>query len=395
MPVFVLSLPDGRRLAIGRLPMAEVFGRPPRPGFRAVLLLIGAAIGVAAYRGVRRVARRLEDLQGAVERFGNGELGARAPVEGRDEVAALAARFNRSAQRISALLESQRALLDAHKRLLANASHELRSPLARIRMAAELIGPAAPSEIRDELARNVAELDQLVDEILLASRLDAAGAPLQPSTEGTQLQPSADCMRPQPSADGMQPRPSSDGGQHAAGGFAANAIGLRAEPVDLTAVVAEECARFPVAFEAPVFVVDGDARLLARLVRNLLENARRHAGGAGVVVLLSAVQDRPAARPAVRLEVCDRGPGVPEQERSRIFEPFHRASGASEQQGGVGLGLALVRQIARLHGGDAVCLEGPDGVGSCFRVELPLPSAAAGGHPGGAAASDPPPSGRG
>jgi signal transduction histidine kinase len=74
---------------------------------------------------------------------------------------------------------------------------------------------------------------------------------------------------------------------------------------------------------------------------------------------------------SVRLEVCDRGPGVPAAERDRIFEPFYRPSGASESDGGVGLGLALVRQIARHHGGDVSCLP-REGGGSCFAVVLPL-----------------------
>ena len=114
-------------------------------------------------------------------------------------------------------------------------------------------------------------------------------------------------------------------------------------------------------------MVDGDARLLIRLVRNLLENAHRHADGAGVQVRLFLRDATHAC-----LQVCDRGPGVPAAERERIFEPFHRVAGASERAGGVGLGLSLVRQIARLHGGDVVCLPGPDGSGSCFEVVLPL-----------------------
>lgn len=337
-PVFVSDLPDGRRLVVARLPSSGAFGRPPRLGFVSVLLLIGAAIGVGAYPVVRRLTRRLEDLQGTVDRFGRGDLSARARVDGRDEVALLAERFNRSAERIEALLDAQRALLDAHKRLLANASHELRSPLARIRMAVELIGPSATADLSQELVRNVAELDQLVDEILLASRLDAAGVPLHPGN-----------------ADG------------AASGAVFPGSDARVAPVDLMRLVTEACARDAVALQACACVVDGDARLLIRLVRNLLENAHRHADGAGVQVRLFL---RDATH--VCLQVCDRGPGVPAAERERIFEPFHRVAGASERAGGVGLGLSLVRQIARLHGGDVVCLPGPDGSGSCFEVVLPL-----------------------
>jgi signal transduction histidine kinase len=219
--------------------------------------------------------------------------------------------FNEAASRIEALMAAQ-------KSLLANASHELRSPLARIRMAVELMeGQAAPA-LRAELARNIGELDQLSEELLLASRLDA-------------LPPSAD------------------------------------EAVDLAGVVAEECARAGAPAALVPATVTGDARLLRRLVRNLLENAVRH-GGAGVQVELAGAAGADGAQ--LRLDVCDRGPGVAPAQRERIFEPFYRVPGASEAAGGVGLGLALVRQIAQRHHGTVQCLERSGG-GSCFRVLLP------------------------
>jgi signal transduction histidine kinase len=109
----------------------------------------------------------------------------------------------------------------------------------------------------------------------------------------------------------------------------------------------------------------GDGRLLRRLVRNLLDNARRYAGKAPVEVTLARSEHE------VVFSVRDRGPGVPESERERIFEPFYRAHGAAETAGGVGLGLALVRSIAHQHGGSVACLA-RDGGGSEFRVTLPL-----------------------
>jgi signal transduction histidine kinase len=221
------------------------------------------------------------------------------------------------------------ALLQAQKSLLANASHELRSPLARIRMGLELMGGTANPHFRDEISRNIAELDQLIEEILLASRLDAKEADL-----GT------------------------------------------VESVDLTGLVAEECARVQALLEtghetdtgAPI-VIDGVARLLRRLVRNLLENARRYSSG-DITVLLSVDHGR------ALLSVCDRGPGVPAELRQRIFEPFYRLPGASEREGGVGLGLSLVKSIAARHAGSVRCEEHAGG-GACFIVELPLPAAPA------------------
>jgi len=256
---------------------------------------------------VRRLTRRLERLQQGVTEWGAGNLGARIAVEGRDEVADLAASFNDAAARIEKLVE-------AHRSLLANASHELRSPLARIRMDIELLADQPTAARRAELTRDIAELDQLIDEILTASRLEGGG------------------------------------------------LASDRELVDLTGLVAEECARLGVPLEAQPVTVEGSARLLQRLMRNLLENAQRYGDGTTEVVLRQ--------RDVVELDVVDRGPGVPASERERVFEPFYRARGASEAHGGVGLGLSLVRQIARQHGGDVRCLP-RDGGGSCFRVTLP------------------------
>jgi signal transduction histidine kinase len=306
--VWTLELPDGRWLA----------ARPPRREYRsfaplgvvATFGLLALAVAVGAYPVVRRATRRLERLKTSVEALGAGDLATRVPVEGRDEVAALAASFNRSAERIE-------ALVGAHKGLLANASHELRSPLARIRMAVEMLGAQAKPELRAGLERDIAELDALVDEILLASRLDSVAA--------------------------LEAR----------------------EEVDLLALAAEECARVDAALDGEPVTVRGDPRLLRRMIRNLLENARRHGNGTPVEVTVG----KRAGGGAV-LRVRDRGPGVPAAERERIFEPFYRLAGAAERAGGVGLGLALVRQIARKHGGEARCVP-REGGGSSFEVELP------------------------
>jgi len=110
--------------------------------------------------------------------------------------------------------------------------------------------------------------------------------------------------------------------------------------------------------------VQGVAKLLRRVVRNLLENARRH--GAGDITLTLEKTPHHAV-----IRVCDRGPGVPPDLRERIFEPFYRLPGATERDGGVGLGLALVKSITLRHGGTVSCDNRPDG-GACFVVSLPL-----------------------
>lgn len=299
------------------------WARPPY-GFIGLLALIGVGAALALYPVVRRLTRRLHDLQHGVQRWGEGDLSVRLPDTGDDEVADLSRRFNAAAQRIEQLMATQ-------KSLLANASHELRSPLARTRMGLELLHPpdapdATPvqARLRQEVLRNVAELDELVEEILLCSRLDATA---------------------------------SDMGQ--------------IEVVDWLGLCAEECARV----DAQLIVAEGLAppqvqgvpRLLRRLLRNLLENATRHAHANDQPVRLHV--DREAHSQALRVRVCDSGPGVPSAYRERIFEPFFRLPGASETQGGVGLGLALVRAIALRHGWRVSCQPSAQG-GACFELRM-------------------------
>ena len=131
--------------------------------------LIALAVAACAYPVVRGLTRRLERLQTGVETLGSGDLTARVKVKGRDEVARLAESFNRAAGRIE-------ELVGAHRLLLANASHELRTPLSRIRLAIELLQQDGDPKYKAELARDIAELESLIDEILLASRLDAMPA---------------------------------------------------------------------------------------------------------------------------------------------------------------------------------------------------------------------------
>jgi len=323
--------PSGPRRPDGR----PLFAEPPfarGAGLAIGLVLLFVAVAAGAYPVVRRLTRRLESLKQGVEAFGAGALHHRVDAGGRDEVAAVAASFNQAAARIESLVR-------ANQSLLANASHELRSPLARLKMAVEMLESAeAPQRapLRDEIERNIRELDTLVEEVLLASRLDAR---LDPARGGLDA----------PVRD----------------------------PVDMVALAAEEAARVgatldlppgPGAPDAPPDSIAGDERLLRRAVRNLLENARRYGGAQPPEIRLRRAADR------LDLRVLDRGPGVPPAERERIFEPFYRLPGHAEQAGGVGLGLSLVRQIARHHGGAVRC-EAREGGGSCFVIELPLGAA--------------------
>ena len=370
---------DGQMLRLllprPKRPSPAPWGRPPFD-FGWMLFVVGLAVALGAYPVMRRLTLRLEALQRGVERWGEGDLSARVSTEGRDEVAFLAGRFNHAAERIETLMNS-------HKSLLANASHELRSPLARIRMGLELMNHPVPAlspanipgsvdstelveagtslrpaalkptfTVRDELFRSINELDQLIDEILLASRLDARQADAEPF-----------------------------------------------ERLDLTGLAAEECARLNVELHAELgngngngerdgvrgpspgetasfgmdssghsLTLQGSPRLLRRMIRNLLENARRYSTGD---ISLELAQIRKGTQQLAVIKVHDRGPGVPEAQRERIFQPFFRLPGASEREGGVGLGLALVKSISQRHGGTVRCEARPGG-GASFVVELPI-----------------------
>ena len=148
-------------------------------------------------------------------------------------------------------------------------------------------------------------------------------------------------------------------------GAAIAAIGGDSVVVDLLALLAEECARSGAELTGEPAQLPGDPDLLRRLFRNLLENALRHGGGAVEVGV--GERDR-----RIEVRICDRGPGVSEDERERIFEAFYRPARTRESgNGGTGLGLAIARQIAEQHKGQVSC-QPRDGGGSCFVVSLPL-----------------------
>ena len=316
-PEFFVRLSDGELLHIHLPREPRTFWTRPPYGFLWSLSVVALAVALATYPIPRRLTRRLERLQHGVEQWGMGNLSARVEQTGHDEVAYLAQRFNHAAAQIEKLLVS-------HKSLLANASHELRTPLTRIRMGLELLGDQASPALREEMTRNIAELDELIAEILLARRLDA------------------------PQAD----------------------VGT-VESIDLTGLASEECAATQVELDLgddpQSLAVPGVPRLMRRMLRNLIDNARRHGSPEDIQVRLRADNAH-----WVSLSVSDRGPGVPSPLRDRIFEPFYRIPGAVD--GGAGLGLALVRAIAQRHRGQVRCEERAGG-GSRFVVTLPRENA--------------------
>ena len=301
-PVLLFRLPAGRWLS------AHVPWRP-RGYWIELLVTLVVIIAVGAYPLARRITHRLERLQARVDALGAGDLGARVDVEGWDEVAALAKSFNRAAARIELLVSAQRTML-------ASASHELRTPLARMRVAIELLAAAPRPELRERIERDIIELDNLIDELLLASRLQTVH-----DLEA-------------------------------------------AEPVDLLALTAEEGTRVGAVVTGDAVSIHGDRRLLRHLIRNLFENAHRHGAGTAIDASVGG------GEAGVLLRVCDQGPGVRESERERIFEPFYRTAAMREKGAWVGLGLHLVKVIAERHGA-SVGYRPNEPAGSCFEIRFP------------------------
>jgi signal transduction histidine kinase len=297
-----LDFADGRTVLVRR-PM-------PEPGLHILMVVavVAGGVGLAALPVTARLTRRLERLRSGVEQWGAGALFKRVDESGDDEVAFVARTFNAAAEHVEALLASQKASL-------ADASHELRSPLARLRMAIELWLDQPTAAIHAEIVRNLAEIDQLVGEILLASRLEHAASSLELT-----------------------------------------------ESVDLLGLAAEEAIRVDATVDGTPVEVDGDAMLLRRLIRNLLENAAKH-GQPPIHIAVTGGEDTAC------VVVSDCGLGIPPAERERVFEPFYRPAGHSEASGGWGLGLSLVRQIAARHGGAVSCVADV-GSGSRFVVRL-------------------------
>jgi two-component system, OmpR family, sensor kinase len=281
---------------------ARPFGRE-RPSFAFVLVLGAAGLTLWATSGLiaRRIVRPLGELVRVTEAIGDGQFKTRARVDARrpSEVAVLGTAINRMAERIERQMDDQRELL-------AGVSHEIRSPLARVRVLLELArtetSPDKALEKLDEIERELIEVDRLVGELLASSRLDFAALV----------------------AHELDAREVAE--------RALERAGLSSELLKCTLESTE---------------IEADPTLLARALGNVLDNARRH--GSGVTAL---VVRGDAAR--VEFIVEDSGPGFLPEELTRVFESFVRgARGKSAAGSSLGLGLALVRRIAVAHGGDA------------------------------------------
>ena len=302
---------DGHRITFG---LAEPrFGSRPRAlGWITLAALL--ALTAVAFVAVRRLLAPLQDIGAGVERFGRGEFGVPIVVPRRDELGELAERINRMAGSLQGMLDAKRALLLA-------ISHELRSPLTRARVNAELLDETPE---RAALMDDLASMRDLITDLLESERL-ASG--------------------------------------HAA---------LHAEPTDVGALVRELVAsQFAVRTLHVEVARDGcrwslDAGRLRLLLRNLIGNALRH--GVPADRPPDVVVQRDGA--SLKIVVRDHGPGVAAEHLAHLADAFYRPDSArSRASGGVGLGLHLCRLVARAHRGALVFSRAEPGL----RAELTLP----------------------
>ncbi|MEE9382542.1 MAG: HAMP domain-containing sensor histidine kinase [Nannocystaceae bacterium] len=308
--------------AVGGVVFVDADTREQAPLLLGGGLLFLVALGGAAWGLARSLTRRLAALEVSTRAFAAGALRHRAAVAAAgpgDEINRLACAFNDMAQRIEDLVTGQR-------RLLTNVSHELKTPLARIRVLVELLGErtvgwessgdphlARMAKGMDEIIEDLDEIEALVGDLLTSGRLELG--------RGSVL--------------------------------------VRSE-VDFREVACRAAHRHGAIVRGPEkLAIWGDQLLMERLISNLLSNARRACPSGEVAVSL----ERTAS--IVTLEVVDDGPGLAADQREMIFEPFARLDEARDRgSGGIGLGLFLCRQIVLAHGGSIEALARVVGRGS-------------------------------
>ncbi len=304
---------------------------PNRPGFPwSWVIPIGAIIlvvvGAASMWFARRLAAPLDRLADAARRFGGGDVRARAELHRDDEVGQVGRAFDEMAERTAAVMQSQR-------QLMGDVSHELRTPLARIRVALELAAedPVAATDVLADVSGDLDEIDQLIEDILTTAKLDGQTVTIN-----------------------RTPTKIADLANRAATRFTTRFPHRKLEQIG-----AVDDDR----------VVDCDPVLLRRALDNLLDNAAKY-----------SEKDQPirftvipnGAR--VTFEISDQGIGMSAADLELAFTPFWRAdTSRTRRTGGVGLGLALARRIARAHGGD-VALSSVVGRGTTASLDVPLAS---------------------
>ena len=282
----------------------------------SMLIVAWALVGLAAYLLVKPLEKRLSRMERAVLRVRGGDLSARASVDGNDAVGQLATTFNSMTEHIQRLISAQKELLRA-------VSHELRTPVARIRFGLEMLVDEE-DEVRREsnfeaIDADIEQLDQLIDEIITYSKLEEG----TPVLDFTMID--LDALLSQIERE-------------------SNALGKSIKIVYESPDLPEEKR-----------LVEGEERYIHRAIQNFVGNALRYASSE-VVIRYTVIGD------VFRVDVEDDGPGIPEEERKRIFQPFARLDDSRTRvSGGYGLGLSIVSRIAFWHGGKVKVSDSPSG----------------------------------
>jgi two-component system, OmpR family, sensor kinase len=335
-PVNVDGRPMGEVWAF--VPSAEAVRWPegmPRPG---ILYFPVAAIlaGCAGFVLFRSLAQRMQRLEEHAERVASGDFAARIPHPGSDEIGRLAQSLNRMSERLDAARKSIEEVEQQRRRFLADVTHELATPLTSIRGFAETLCdpevPISPDEravYLKDIQHEAERMDSMVADLLDLARLEGGAAGLDLSEVDWE-------------------------------GLSREAV-RRFQPLYQEAGLS--LAWVPQGESRPV-AVRGDARRLEQVIGNLLQNALRYVPRDGAVRVFL---ESDAARACLIVE--DTGPGFPEQDLPHVFDRFYRAD-PSRGSGGSGLGLSIVREIVKMHGGEVRAENRPSG-GARLIVELP------------------------
>jgi len=315
---FCVDIPMGTRRIRVSFPHARIGARPP---LASLLVAVAGALVIlfTSLLLVRRLTRPLARLATAAEQIGRGDAFVPVPETGPRELVVVAQRFNRMAAEISELLTNRTTLF-------AGISHDLRTPITRMQLALEMLPAATDPVLIDRLRQDLDEMSRLISDTLELAR------GLEPHV--------AEMVDLRDFIDGVVT------------GFRQGGAVVEWSPA--------ACCYCPV-----------DTLALQRVLTNLIDNAVRY-GGDRPVVLACHCETAAAV-----IQVLDRGPGIPEQERDKVFQPFHRLEGSrSRRTGGSGLGLAITRQLCDVHGWDIELLPRTGG-GTEARLHIPLQTGAA------------------
>jgi len=297
-----------------------------RTAINVVISIVAVAIGAIPL--VRSIVGPIERVAGATRAFGQGDFSVRAPAERGDEVGDLGKAFNEMAERLAQLMR-------AEKELMANVSHELRTPLARIRVVLESAqeDPERAQALLHEIEYDLNDLERLVEDVMETMRLDIGSAMSDPHLH----------------------------------------LPVRLAKIDVAAFASNTAQRFSknhpsrkLEVVVPAgLTIRADERLLRRLVDNLLDNARKYSENETTITIRAKAEGE-----LVRLSVEDKGIGIDSADVDKVFLPFFRTDRSrSRKTGGVGLGLALAKQIIDAHGGK-ISVESEPGKGTRVHVLL-------------------------